>query len=149
MCLVVDEDRASDAAGERGESMTTVLVADDVPDVRELISLTLSPGPFTVLEATDGNMAWSLIQEHHPDVVVLDVLMPGRSGLELTTAIRADPALASMYVILLSAAAQPMQVEAGLAAGADRYMVKPFSVAEFAAAVMNGLATAQRERRSP
>ncbi|MDQ3701789.1 MAG: response regulator [Chloroflexota bacterium] len=129
--------------------MTTVLVADDVPDVRELISLTLAPGPFTVLEATDGNMAWSLIQEHHPDVVVLDVLMPGRSGLDLTTAIRADPALASSYVILLSAAAQPAQVEAGLAAGADRYMVKPFSLAEFADAVMEGIATAQRKRRSP
>ena len=129
--------------------MATVLVADDVPDVRELISLTLSPGPYTVLEATDGNMAWDLIQEHHPEVAVLDVLMPGRSGLELTQAIRRDPALASTYVILLSAAAQPAQVEAGLAAGADRYMVKPFSLAEFAGAVMEGLASAQQERRSP
>ena len=62
--------------------MATVLVADDVPDVRELISLTLSPGPYTILEATDGNAAWTLIQKHQPEVVVLDVLMPGRSGLE-------------------------------------------------------------------
>jgi CheY-like chemotaxis protein len=120
--------------------MTTVLVADDVPDVRELISLTLSPGPYTVVEATDGNMAWALIQEHHPEVVVLDVLMPGRSGLELTQAIRRDPSLASTYVILLSAAAQPAQVQAGLAAGADRYMIKPFSLTEFADAVTEGLA---------
>jgi CheY-like chemotaxis protein len=120
--------------------MATVLVADDVPDVRELISLTLSPGPYTVVEATDGNMAWSLIQEHRPEVVVLDVLMPGRSGLELTQAIRRDPSLASTYVILLSAAAQPAQVQAGLAAGADRYMIKPFSLTEFAEAVTEGLA---------
>jgi CheY-like chemotaxis protein len=123
--------------------MATVLVADDVPDVRELISLTLSPGPYTVLEATDGNVAWDLIQEHHPEVAVLDVLMPGRSGLELTQAIRRDPALASTYVILLSAAAQPAQVEAGLAAGADRYMIKPFSLTEFAEAVTEGLAKFQ------
>ena len=124
--------------------MTTVLVADDVPDVRELISLTLSPGPYTVVEATDGNMAWALIQEHHPEVVVLDVLMPGRSGLELTQAIRRDPSLASTYVILLSAAAQPAQVQAGLAAGADRYMIKPFSLTEFADAVTEGLARTRK-----
>ena len=114
------------------------------PDVRELISLTLSPGPYTVVEATDGNMAWSMIQEHHPEVVVLDVLMPGRSGLELTQAIRRDPRLASTYVILLSAAAQPAQVEAGLAAGADRYMIKPFSLTEFADAVTEGLARSSK-----
>jgi CheY-like chemotaxis protein len=124
--------------------MTTVLVADDVPDVRELISLTLSPGPYTILEATDGNAAWTLIQKHRPEVVVLDVLMPGRSGLELTQAIRRDPALASTYVILLSAAAQPAQVEAGLAAGADRYMIKPFSLSEFADVVMEGLVKSQK-----
>jgi CheY-like chemotaxis protein len=124
--------------------MAIVLVADDVPDVRELISLTLSPGPYTVLEATDGNMAWTLIQEHHPEVVVLDVLMPGRSGLELTQAIRRDPGLASTYVILLSAAAQPAQVQAGLAAGADRYMIKPFSLTEFADAVTEGLARSRK-----
>jgi|RhiMethySRZTD1v2_1073278.scaffolds.fasta_scaffold1971308_1 CheY-like chemotaxis protein len=124
--------------------MAIVLVADDVPDVRELISLTLSPGPYTVVEATDGNMAWSMIQEHHPEVVVLDVLMPGRSGLELTQAIRRDPRLASTYVILLSAAAQPAQVEAGLAAGADRYMIKPFSLTEFADAVTEGLARSSK-----
>jgi CheY-like chemotaxis protein len=120
--------------------MVTVLVADDVPDVRELISLTLSPGPYTVLEATDGNMAWAMIQEYRPAVVVLDVLMPGRNGLELTQAIRSDPALATTYVILLSAAAQPAQVEAGLAAGADRYMIKPFSLTEFSDAITEGLA---------
>lgn len=123
--------------------MATVLVADDVPDVRELISLTLSPGPFEVVEATDGNVAWAIIQARRPEVVVLDVLMPGRSGLELTEAIRRDPALASTYVILLSAAAQPAQVEAGLAAGADRYMLKPFSLTEFADAVAAGLAQAK------
>ncbi len=129
--------------------MTTILVADDVPDVRELISLTLTPGPYTILEATNGHMAWSLIQEHRPALVVLDVLMPGRNGLELTAAIRADPALASTYVILLSAAAQPAQVQAGLSAGADRYMIKPFSLVEFADAVMEGLAKAQSRADSP
>ena len=126
--------------------MATVLVADDVPDVRELISLTLSPGEFEVVEATDGNVAWALIQAHRPEVVVLDVLMPGRSGLELTQAIRGDPALAATYVILLSAAAQPAQVEAGLAAGADRYMVKPFSLTEFADAVAEGLRRSRAHR---
>jgi CheY-like chemotaxis protein len=124
--------------------MPTVLVADDVPDVRELISMTLSPEPYTVLEATDGNMAWAMIQEHHPEVVVLDVLMPGRTGLELTKAIRDDPALASTYVILLSAAAQPVQILAGLEAGADRYMIKPFSLVEFLDAVLEGM-----EQRRP
>ncbi|MGH2352503.1 MAG: response regulator transcription factor [Chloroflexota bacterium] len=123
--------------------MATVLVADDVPDVRELIAFTLTPGSYTVLEAKDGDTAWALIQHHRPEVVVLDVLMPGRDGIELTQAIRNDPALASTYVILLSAAVQPAQVEAGLAAGADRYMTKPFSLVEFLAAVEHGLARAR------
>ena len=126
-------------SGDADQAMPTVLIADDVPDVRELISLTLSPEAYRVLEATDGDMAWTMIQEHHPEVVVLDVLMPGRTGLELTKAIRDDPTLASTYVILLSAAAQPAQVHAGLAAGADRYMIKPFSLVEFLDAVLEGL----------
>ncbi|HEX2185745.1 MAG TPA: response regulator [Chloroflexota bacterium] len=127
--------------------MPTVLVADDVPDVRELIALSLTPGSYTILEATDGNMAWELIKRHRPEVVVLDVLMPGLNGLELTQAIRGDPALAYTYVILLSAAVQPAQVEAGLAAGANRYMTKPFSLVDFFQAVEEGLAQAREARQ--
>ncbi|MBI3968962.1 MAG: response regulator, partial [Chloroflexi bacterium] len=80
-----------------------------------------------ILEAGDGDEAWQLLQEHRPDLAVLDIQMPGRTGLELTRAIRNDPRLATMPVILLTARARSSDVEAGLAAGANLYLTKPFS----------------------
>ena len=110
--------------------MTTVLIADDEPSLRLLVSATISSDDYDVVEAMDGDEAWSLIRRHRPRVALLDVQMPGRTGLELTRAIRDDPELARTCVILLTSKAQQSDVEAGLAAGADRYLTKPFSPLE-------------------
>ena len=110
--------------------MTTILIADDEPSLRLLVSATISSDDYDVVEATDGDEAWSLIRYHRPRVALLDVQMPGRTGLELTRAIRNDPELAKTCVILLTSKAQKSDVEAGLAAGADRYLTKPFSPLE-------------------
>ena len=110
--------------------MTTVLIADDEPSLRLLVSATISSDDYDVVEAMDGDEAWSLIRRHRPRVALLDVQMPGRTGLELTRAIRGDPELARTCVILLTSKAQQSDIEAGLAAGADRYLTKPFSPLE-------------------
>jgi CheY-like chemotaxis protein len=110
--------------------MTTVLIADDEPSLRLLVSATIASDDYDVLEAVDGDEAWGLIRRHHPSVVLLDVQMPGRTGLDLTRAIRRDPDLAKTSVILLTSKAQQVDIEAGLAAGADRYLTKPFSPLE-------------------
>jgi CheY-like chemotaxis protein len=110
--------------------VTTVLIADDEPSLRLLVSATIASDEYEVLEAVDGDEAWHLIQRHRPSVVLLDVQMPGRTGLELARAIRADPNLARMCVILLTSKAQQVDIQAGMAAGADRYLTKPFSPLE-------------------
>ena len=110
--------------------MTTVLIADDEPSLRLLVSATIASDEYDVVEAMDGDEAWGLIREHHPSVVLLDVQMPGRTGLELARAIRADPELNKTCVILLTSKAQQADIQAGLAAGADRYLTKPFSPLE-------------------
>lgn len=107
--------------------METILIADDEPSLRLLVSATIRSARYRVLEAADGDEAWALIRRHRPAVALLDVQMPGRTGLDLARMIRGDPDLAGMCVILLTAKAQASDVRAGLAAGADRYITKPFS----------------------
>ena len=105
----------------------TVVIADDEPSVRLLVQATIGADDFNVVEAVDGDEAWSLIQVHRPALVLLDVRMPGRTGLEILDAIKADPNLARTKVILLTASAMESDMTAGLAAGADFYLTKPFS----------------------
>ena len=105
----------------------TVIIADDEPSVRLLVQATIGTDDYNVVEATDGNEAWSLIQEHRPSLVLLDIRMPGRTGLDILRAIRLDPNLAGTKVILLTASALASDMTAGLAAGADHYLTKPFS----------------------
>jgi CheY-like chemotaxis protein len=110
--------------------MRTVVIADDEPFLRELVRATVESEAYNVIDAADGDEAWAMIQTHRPELVLLDVRMPGRTGLDVVKSIRAEPALAGTRVILLTAKAQPGDVEAGLAAGADFYLTKPFLPAD-------------------
>jgi DNA-binding response OmpR family regulator len=105
----------------------TVVIADDEPSMRLLVHATIESDDYKVIEAGDGNQAWSLIQQHKPALVLLDVQMPGRSGLQILRSIRGDPGLAGTRVILLTATDHESDIEAGLMAGADFYLTKPFS----------------------
>jgi len=107
-----------------------VLIADDEPSVRLLVQATIEADGYKVLEACDGDEAWALIQEHRPSLVLLDVRMPGRTGLEILGSIKADAELTDTKVILLTASAQQSDINAGLIAGADFYLTKPFSPRE-------------------
>ncbi|HEY5054272.1 MAG TPA: response regulator [Solirubrobacterales bacterium] len=105
----------------------TVIIADDEPSLRLLVHTTIGTDDYNVIEACNGDEAWSLIQEHRPSLVILDVRMPGRTGLDILHAIKSDPNLTGTRVILLTASAQESDVRAGLVAGADSYLTKPFS----------------------
>ena len=109
------------------QSRRTVLIADDEPSVRMLVQATIETDGYNVIEAADGNEAWNLIREHRPSLVLLDVRMPGRTGLEILHAIKSEPSLVDTKVILLTASAQESDINAGLVAGADFYLTKPFS----------------------
>lgn len=107
--------------------MQTVLIVDDEPSIRLLVNATIASDQYRVIEAADGDEAWRLLKEHRPTVVLLDVQLPGRTGLELTRAIRRDPDLQRAKVVLLTAKTQAADIQAGQDAGADLYLTKPFS----------------------
>jgi two-component system, OmpR family, response regulator MtrA len=112
-----------------------ILVADDDVDIRELVEFKLSTLGHDVVAVADGAAAIEACQSERPDLAVLDVMMPGVSGLDAIRAIRADPALADLPVILLTARAQESDVETGFDSGADDYITKPFSPRELASRV--------------
>ncbi len=108
--------------------MRKILIVDDHADIRRLIRITLEFEHYEIQEAADGQSALDAISMLKPDVVLLDVMMPGAvDGLEVCRRIRATPALREVRVMLLSARGQASDREAGLQAGADSYLVKPFS----------------------
>jgi len=117
--------------------LATVLICDDEPSLRELIRVSLD-GPYQFLEADDGEQSLELIRRARPDVVILDMMMPRRSGLEVLTAMRKDKDLADTRVIVLTA--QPAARDDALREGADVVMVKPFEPEEITAAVEEVLA---------
>lgn len=108
--------------------MKKILIVDDHADIRKLIRMTLEFEDYEVREAADAESAVRQAEASTPDLVLLDVMMPGAfDGLEACRRLKANPALAGAYVILLSACGQARDREAGLLAGADAYLVKPFS----------------------
>jgi DNA-binding response OmpR family regulator len=122
-----------------------IVVADDDPDIRRLIVFTLKRRGYAVREATDGDAALALVSEDVPDLVVLDVMMPGRTGLEVAAALRGAPETAAIPIVMLSAKGQETEVQAGLRSGAQSYLVKPFSPQALAAEVAALLAAAGAE----
>ena len=106
-----------------------VLVADDEDDIRALVALAVRKAGCTVVASVaDGAAALDCARTELPDLAVLDVSMPGATGLEVCAALRADPVTAGIRILLLSAGASLEDVAAGLAAGADAYLAKPFQV---------------------
>jgi two-component system phosphate regulon response regulator PhoB len=114
---------------------STILICDDEAVLRELVRASLSERPFRLLEARDGDEALELAREHRPDLIVIDMMMPGRSGLDVVREVRSDPELAATPVILLTARAQAADRAVAEAAGVDRFVAKPFSPQSLVAAI--------------
>lgn len=118
---------------------TTVLVVEDDPVIIDLLTLTMELEGWTVLRAKDAVSALEIARSERPDVVVSDVMMPGRSGLDLIADLAADDATAAIPVLLLSARALPAEVAEGLSAGAADYVTKPFDPDDLVARVARAL----------
>ncbi len=108
------------------DSKTVVLVADDEPSTLAMVSAHLRTKGFRVLEATDGDQAWELAHEHLPDLIVLDVMMPGMSGWEVCRKIREAVSLAHAGVIMLTGIGDTLNEMTSPLYGADAYVDKPF-----------------------
>jgi DNA-binding response OmpR family regulator len=108
----------------------TVLVIDDDPVILELLRVNFEIEGFDVICASDGEEGLRRAQVDRPDVVISDIMMPKRDGLQLLTDLKADPGTHDLPVILLSAKAQRAEVQQGLDLGADDYITKPFDPLE-------------------
>ena len=104
----------------------TVLVVEDDPVIQDLLDVNFSMEGYDVLRADDGAIGVKMATEHLPDVIVMDIMMPNKSGLEAVAEMKGNPDTADIPVILLSAKAQETDRNAGLEAGADDYITKPF-----------------------
>jgi CheY-like chemotaxis protein len=113
----------------------TVVVADDDLDILELVAIRLDRLGCNTLRATDGGEALSLAREHHPDLLVLDVLMPKLNGFQVMRALRDDPATREIPTLILTATIQDERVSAEYGVTPEGYMRKPFVAAAFEAMV--------------
>lgn len=121
--------------------MKRVLIAEDERDIRELVDFALRYSGYEVLTARDGEEAFDLILKEKPDLVLLDVRMPRMSGFEVCRRMKNGQATRNIPVIFLSAKTQDTEIQAGLDAGAEAYIVKPFSTDHLVAQVASLLDT--------
>ncbi|MGC4080180.1 MAG: response regulator [Rubrivivax sp.] len=105
----------------------TILSIEDQPDIRRLIRMTLEFKGYEVVEAGDGMQGLELARQSPPDLILLDVMMPGIDGHEVARRLQADARTRDVPVVMISALGQTVEVEAGLMSGALHYLVKPFS----------------------
>jgi CheY-like chemotaxis protein len=104
-----------------------ILICDNEEILRDLVRASLADAGYELLEARDGYESLELARRERPDLIVLDMMMPGRSGIEVLSELRADAALADTPVVMLTARAQLGDQAAAAAAGVDRFVTKPFS----------------------
>lgn len=112
-----------------------ILVIEDEPDIRKLVQYNLVQDNFKVLEAEDGEQALKIIKRDKPHLVILDLMLPGLSGLEICRALRENPETARLPILMLTAKAGEADKVIGLEMGADDYLAKPFSPREMLARV--------------
>ena len=113
----------------------TVLVVDDEPAIRDMLTMVLEAASFVVLEAENARLAHAVIIDRRPDIVLLDWMMPGTTGLELLRRLKRDPLTKNVPIIMLTAKAEEGGKVAGLDSGADDYVSKPFSPRELVARI--------------
>jgi DNA-binding response OmpR family regulator len=116
-----------------------IVIVEDEPDTAEMFAEMMRLSGFKVSKSYGGPTAFNLIFEERPDVVLLDVMMPGLSGLELLEIIRKDPRLTHIPVIVISAKSLASDIQAGLDAGASIYLTKPVGYQDLLTAVNNAI----------
>jgi CheY-like chemotaxis protein len=109
--------------------MKKILIVDDQPEIRELVAVTLRIGDYMIWQAVSGDAALVLARAEHPDLILLDVMMPNSSmdGFEVCRQLKSDPMTRDISIVMLTARGQETDIELGKLVGADDYFTKPFS----------------------
>ena len=119
----------------------SVLVVDDEPNIVLSLEYLMKRLGYEVYLARDGEEALTIIEQKAPDLVLLDVMIPKRDGYDVCQATRSNPALDKVRIVMVTAKGREVEIEKGLALGADAYLTKPFSTRELADTVQNLLGT--------
>jgi len=117
-----------------------ILIVDDEPNIVISLEFLMKKEGFEVAVANDGDEALAKVASFNPDLILLDVMMPKKSGFEVCEALRADPQRNALQIVMLTAKGRDTEVAKGLALGADAYFTKPFSTKELVAKVKEMLA---------
>lgn len=120
----------------------TILIADDEPSIVISLEYLLEQAGYRVLMASDGQQALETAQAEHPDLVLLDVMMPRMNGFDVCSRLRADPAMNATRIVMLTAKGRDVEIHQGLSLGADAYMTKPFATRELMAQIQKLLTPA-------
>lgn len=123
-----------------------ILIADDDPEILTMLGIRLSKKGYEVLEAVDGNQTLNLARKHHPDLVLLDVMMPGRNGWEVAKELRADDEFSNLGIVMLTAIGEKVNEMTSPLYGADAYVDKPFDFSDLEQKIKDVLA--QRSKLS-
>jgi len=107
-----------------------ILVADDDPDILSIVSMSLETQGYTVHKATNGREAVDLARQHHPDLILMDMMMPFVSGYEAVSELKADATTKEIVIVGLSAKAMATDMERATDVGIDGYITKPFRIAQ-------------------
>lgn len=119
-----------------------ILIVDDEPNIVISLEFLMKKEGFEVAVANDGDEALSKVGSFNPDLLLLDVMMPKKSGFEVCEALRSDPGKAGLLIVMLTAKGRDTEVAKGLAIGADAYVTKPFSTKELVSKVKTMLGMA-------
>ena len=111
-------------------TMSKILIVEDDPDIRELLRFNLEKAGYTLFLAEDGEKVLALARKHSPELILLDLMLPGVDGLEVCRTLKKDPELQRIPIIMVTAKGEEMDRVVGLELGADDYVVKPFSLRE-------------------
>ena len=118
-----------------------ILVADDDPDILSIVSMSLETQGYTVHKATNGREAVDLARQHHPDLILMDMMMPVVSGYEAVGELKADEVTKDIVIVGLSAKAMATDMERATDVGIDGYITKPFRIAQVLSVVESYLST--------
>ena len=129
-------------------TMSKILIVEDDPDIRELLRFNLEKAGYNLFLAEDGEKALTLARKHAPDIILLDLMLPGVDGLEVCRTLKKDPELQRIPVMMVTAKGEEMDRVVGLELGADDYVVKPFSLREVVLRIRKILARGEKQAAS-
>ena len=143
------EDGEDAPAPQAAANRKRILIVEDNPLNMKLFAAMITAEGYQVLQATDGPGGLDLARQQHPDLIIMDIQLPGLSGLDVTSSLKADAATRDIPIVATSAFTQPEDIERVRASGVDSFLAKPIAIAEFLDMIALFMAERQEQKPAP